>query len=79
MTELSLSGMQLVHKSTATVTLVVLALAPRSLGCLPRWWGRCDVIFCFILIMGFTFRLTCPESPSCSYGVLRTNLHTHTD
>ena len=50
MTELSPSGMQLVHKSTATVTLVVLALAPRSLGCLPGGGAvamSCFRFFCF--------------------------------
>ena len=45
MTELSLSGTQPVHKSTATVTLVVLALAPRSLGCLRG--GGAVAMSCF--------------------------------
>ena len=55
MTELSLSGMQLVHKSTATVTLVVLALAPRSLGCLPG--GGAVAMSCFRVFSFVPFKL----------------------
>ena len=58
MTELSPSGMQLVHKSTATVTLVVLALAPPQPGAASLVVGplRCHASGSFFLIkLGFHF------------------------